>query len=114
MEGYAACKRCQRQQDGRRCSLSKAKARLKLCAACFRRGRNQARARSQFFHQLNCVQPECVAQLALMSSTKITEFSGIREEDLRKITVPIKDILQAESQDAARFVIREMGGFIPS
>lgn len=48
-----------------------------------------------------------------MSWERATEFSSFREDDLKKITVTIKDVEQAEIQDAGRFVVRELGGFLP-
>ena len=49
-----------------------------------------------------------------MPSERTTKFSGTQEKDLAKCEVTIKDVEQAEIQDTARFVIRELGGFIPS
>ena len=44
----------------------------------------------------------------------ITKFSGTHETNFAKCEVSIKDVEQAELQDAARFVIRELGSFLPS
>ena len=49
-----------------------------------------------------------------MPFERTKSFSGTQEKDFAKCEVTIKEVEQAEIQDAARFVIREMGGFIPS